>query len=47
VHNQAVILGSDDVFYVSVVIFVLIIPLIWIARPMKDGGAAVAAAGGH
>jgi DHA2 family multidrug resistance protein len=47
VNNQAAILGLDDFFYASAVIFILIIPLIWITRPMKGGGAADAAAGGH
>ena len=31
----------------SAVIFVVIIPLIWITKPSKDGAKAAAGAGGH
>jgi DHA2 family multidrug resistance protein len=45
--GQAPTLGLNDVFWWSAVIFVVIIPLIWITRPSKDGAASVAGAGGH
>jgi hypothetical protein len=36
----------SDIFYVSAIIFVMIIPLIWITRPVK-GGVGSDAAGAH
>jgi MFS transporter, DHA2 family, multidrug resistance protein len=46
VDNQAAMLGLNDVFWASAVIFILIIPLIWITRRSKGGGGG-AAAGAH
>jgi DHA2 family multidrug resistance protein len=46
VNAQAAIMGLDDFFYISTFIFILIIPLIWITRPVKGGGGADAA-GAH
>jgi DHA2 family multidrug resistance protein len=43
-NAQAAIMGLDDIFYASALIFLLIIPLIWITRPAKGGGGAAAAA---
>ncbi|MGH8821877.1 MAG: MFS transporter, partial [Rhodoferax sp.] len=44
--QQAYMLGANDMFYLSAVIFVLLIPLIWLTRPQRgDGGGA--AAGAH
>nr|WP_329958890.1 DHA2 family efflux MFS transporter permease subunit [Paraburkholderia sp. MMS20-SJTR3] len=45
VNTQAAMMGLNDIFFVSAVIFLLIIPLIWITRPVKGGGAD--AAGAH
>ena len=42
--NQAAMLGLDDVFKLSAVIFILIIPLIWITRKTKGGGGGAASA---
>jgi DHA2 family multidrug resistance protein len=47
VNTQAAIMGLDDFFYASSFIFILIIPLIWVTRPMKGRDAADAAAGSH
>ncbi len=49
ITQQAFMLAANDVFYVSAVIFLLLIPLVWLARPVKAGGAsgADAAAGAH
>jgi DHA2 family multidrug resistance protein len=44
---QASMLGLNDVFWLSSVIFIVIIPLIWITKPSKDGAKAAAGAGGH
>nr|WP_240655794.1 DHA2 family efflux MFS transporter permease subunit [Paraburkholderia phosphatilytica] len=46
VNTQAAMMGLNDIFYVSAIIFVLIIPLIWITRPAKGGGGKDAA-GAH
>lgn len=46
VNSQAAVMGLDDFFYVSTFIFILIIPLVWITRPVKGGGGD-AAAGAH
>lgn len=46
VNAQAAILGLDDFFYLSTFIFICIIPLIWITRPMK-GESSDAASGAH
>ncbi|MBN3787945.1 DHA2 family efflux MFS transporter permease subunit [Burkholderia sp. Ac-20353] len=44
---QATMLGLNDIFWISAVIFIGIVPLIWVTRPAKGGGAGAAAAGGH
>lgn len=46
-NAQAAMLGLNDIFWLSAVIFIAIIPLIWITKPSKDGAAAAAGAGGH
>jgi DHA2 family multidrug resistance protein len=54
VDQQAYMLAADDVFYGSAMIFLLLIPLVWLSRPVRAGkvggpadGAADAAAGAH
>ncbi|WP_150695723.1 DHA2 family efflux MFS transporter permease subunit [Pandoraea terrae] len=46
VVTQAAMLGLDDVFWISGVIFIVIIPLIWMTKPEK-GAAGEAAAAAH
>ncbi|WP_321966095.1 DHA2 family efflux MFS transporter permease subunit [Burkholderia cepacia] len=46
-NAQATMLGLNDVFWLSSVIFVLIIPLVWVTKPGKGVAAGAAAAGGH
>lgn len=46
-NGQATMLGLNDIFWLSSIIFVVIIPLIWITRPARGGGGAAAAAAGH
>lgn len=46
-NAQAAMLGLNDIFWISAIFFILIIPLIWITHPSKDGAAGAAAAGGH
>ena len=48
--QQAALLGVDDLFYISGILFVALIGLIWIAkRPAQSGGgdASAAASGAH
>jgi DHA2 family multidrug resistance protein len=44
VNTQAAMMGLNDIFYVSAIIFIAIIPLIWITRPAKGGGPDTAGA---
>lgn len=45
-NAQAAMLGINDVFWLSALIFVVIIPLIWVTHPSKDAAAEAASAGG-
>jgi DHA2 family multidrug resistance protein len=48
VDQQAYMLAANDVFYVSALIFLLLIPLVYLTRHTKAGaGSADAAAGAH
>ena len=47
VDQQAFMLASNDVFYGSALLFVLLIPLVWLARPARGGAGSEAAAGAH
>ncbi len=51
VDQQAYMLAASDVFYVSALIFLALIPLVYLARPAKPGAggasSADAAAGAH
>jgi DHA2 family multidrug resistance protein len=49
IDQQAATLAANDVFYASALIFVALIPLVWLSRPAKAGGgaAADAAAAAH
>ncbi|AMM23330.1 DHA2 family efflux MFS transporter permease subunit [Variovorax sp. PAMC 28711] len=47
VDQQAFMLASNDLFYGSAFLFVLLIPLVWLAKPAKGGAAGDAAAGAH
>jgi DHA2 family multidrug resistance protein len=45
---QAYMLGANDIFYASAILFFLLIGVVWIARPAKASAAgAEAAAGAH
>ena len=46
VDQQAFMLSADDIFYVSGVLFLLLIFVVWIAKPEKSGGSGSAAASG-
>ncbi|MEI5997356.1 DHA2 family efflux MFS transporter permease subunit [Paraburkholderia bengalensis] len=45
-NAQAAMLGLNDIFWLSSMIFIVIIPLIWLTKPGKGGGGG-AAAGAH
>jgi MFS transporter, DHA2 family, multidrug resistance protein len=45
-NAQAAMLGLNDIFWLSAVIFIAIIPLIWLTKPGK-GGAGGAASAAH
>jgi DHA2 family multidrug resistance protein len=45
---QAYMLGANDIFYASSLLFVALVGVVWFARPVRSGGAgAEAAAGAH
>ncbi|MEK6348838.1 MAG: DHA2 family efflux MFS transporter permease subunit [Burkholderia sp.] len=46
VNGQALVMGLNDVFFISSVIFILIIPLIWITKPVRQAKGAAADGGG-
>lgn len=43
-NTQAIMLGLNDIFWISGVIFVAIVPLIWLTKPTKGPMSAAAAA---
>ena len=48
VDQQAFMLAANDIFYVSAMLFLLLIPLIWLTQPPQaSAGSADAAAGAH
>jgi len=47
VDQQSFMLAANDVFYASAVLFLLLIPFVWLSKPTKSAGAADAAAGAH
>ncbi len=48
VDQQAFMLSSSELFYISALLFLSMIPLVWLTRPQRAGaGSADAAAGAH
>ncbi|WP_295986958.1 DHA2 family efflux MFS transporter permease subunit [uncultured Variovorax sp.] len=47
VDQQSYMLATNDIFYASAVLFLLLIPLVWLAKPQKGGASGDAAAGAH
>ena len=48
VDQQAFMLSADDIFYVSGILFLALILVVWFARPEKGGAAAgVSNSGAH
>ena len=46
VDQQAYMLGVNDVFYASALIYLLLIPVVWLSRPKRAGAGGADAAGG-
>jgi MFS transporter, DHA2 family, multidrug resistance protein len=46
VDQQAFMLAANDIFWISAVLFLLLIPLVWLTHPQR-GAAGDAAAGAH
>jgi MFS transporter, DHA2 family, multidrug resistance protein len=44
VDQQAFTASADDLFYMSAVLFVVLIAVVWLARPQKGGGTGAGAA---
>jgi MFS transporter, DHA2 family, multidrug resistance protein len=47
VDNQAFMLSANDIFYASGVLFLVLVFVIWLARPGAGGAGAGAASGAH
>jgi DHA2 family multidrug resistance protein len=47
VNQQAFMLGANDIFWVSAVLFLALIPLVWLTKPQRGGPGGEAAAGAH
>jgi DHA2 family multidrug resistance protein len=47
VDSQAFMLSADDIFYVSGMLFIALIALVWLARPGHKAAGAAAASGAH
>ena len=45
--QQAFMLSANDIFYASALVFLLLIAVVWLARPVKAAQADAAAAGAH
>ena len=47
VNQQAAILSATDIFYASSILFVMLIGVVWLAKPKKAAGGGAEAAGAH
>ncbi len=47
VDQQAFMLAANDLFWLSAVLFMALIPLVWLSHPTRTAGGAEAAAGAH
>ena len=47
VDGQAFMLSADDIFYVSGVLFLALIFLVWLAHPIRGAAGSAAASGAH
>jgi DHA2 family multidrug resistance protein len=47
VDQQAFMLSANDIFHVSGLLFLVLIVVVWLAKPEKAGGGGAAASGAH
>jgi DHA2 family multidrug resistance protein len=47
VDQQAFTLAATDLFWLSAVLFLLLVPLVWLSKPQRSAAGAEAAAGAH
>jgi len=47
IDQQAFTMAVTDVFYLSAVLFLSLIAVVWLARPRRAGGAVADAGGAH
>ena len=47
IDQQSFMLSANDIFYASAILFLLLIAVVWLARPVKSGATADAGAGAH
>ena len=47
VDQQAFMLAANDIFFGSAVLFLALIPLVWLTHPQRSAGGSEAAAGAH
>jgi len=47
VDQQAFMLAANDIFWISAVLFLLLIPLVWLTHPQRAAAGGEAAAGAH
>lgn len=47
IDQQAFMLAANDIFYLSAVLFLVLIPLVWLTQPQRSSGGGEAAAGAH
>jgi DHA2 family multidrug resistance protein len=47
VDQQAFMLAANDMFYISTLLFLALIPLVWLSHPQPAAGGTDAAAGAH
>lgn len=47
IDQQAFMLAANDIFWLSAMIFLALIPLVWLTKPQLSSGGAEAAAGAH
>ena len=47
IDQQAFMLSANDIFYVSALLFLALIGVIWLARPVRSGAGVAAAVGGR
>jgi DHA2 family multidrug resistance protein len=47
IDQQAFMMSANDIFYASAILFVLLIGVVWLTRPVRGGAGSAEAAGAH